>query len=124
MSRGTGSLTILQLWLRHRRVLQLQASSPRLRVRFIGLRTCTLELTLIITLVLPDLILAGVNASSAVLPEQRTQPATLELEVEVPLPAAPQARIFHPTNATSLVTKPTPTLPLILLVFFLLAIIA
>ena len=93
-------------------------------MRFIGLRTCTLELTLIITLVLPDLILAGVNASSAVLPEQRTQPAKLELELEVPLPAAPQARIFHPTIAASVVAKPTPTLPFILLVFFLPAIIA
>jgi len=72
----------------------------------------------------PALVHAGVNASSAMLPEQRTQPAKLELELEVPLPAAPQARIFHPTIAASVVAKPTPTLPFILLVFFLPAIIA
>ena len=89
---------------------------------FIGLRTCILALILVITLVRPALVHAGVNASSAMLPEQRTQPAKLELEV--PLPAAPQARIFHPTIAASVVAKPTPTLPFILLVFFLPAIIA
>ena len=91
---------------------------------FIGLRTCILALILVITLVRPALVHAGVNASSAMLPEQRTQPAKLELELEVPLPAAPQARIFHPTIAASVVAKPTPTLPFILLVFFLPAIIA
>ena len=95
---------------------------------FISLRTWILALIFIINLVRPDLVLAGVNASSAMLPlpEPRPQPATLELEVEVPLPAGPQARIFHlhPTNAASVVEKPTSTLPLILLLFFLLTIIA
>ncbi|CAM0151312.1 unnamed protein product [Urochloa decumbens] len=97
----------------------LHASAPRLRVGFIGPRIWIFALILVITLMLPDLVL-GVNSSSAVLlPDQRLQPAT----AEVPLPAAPQAQIFHlhPRNAASMVT---PTLQLISLSFIYLVVIA
>lgn len=71
---------------------------------------------IIITVVFPDLVLVGVSAPSAMLPEQRPQPVTME----EPLPAAPQAQIFHmhPTNASVVATKPTPTLLHVLLFFF------
>ncbi|CAL4995764.1 unnamed protein product [Urochloa decumbens] len=115
MARGTGGLTTL------RRGRFLHASAPRPRVGFIGPRIWLFALILVITLMLPDLVL-GVNSSSAVLPEQRLQPAM----AEVPLPAAPQAQIFHlhPKNAASLVTTPTPTLQLISLLSIYLVVIA
>ncbi|CAN6339484.1 unnamed protein product [Urochloa humidicola] len=117
MVRTTGGLATL------RRGCLLHASSPRLR-GFIGPRAWILALILVITLVRPDLV-RGVNySSSAMLPEQRTQPATAE--VPLPAAAAPQARILHlhPRNGASLVATPTPTLQLISLLFIYLAIIA
>ncbi|CAN6325701.1 unnamed protein product [Urochloa humidicola] len=77
MGRGTGGLTTL--W----RGRLLHASSPRFRVGFIGPRAWILALILVITLLVRSDLVRG--TSSAMLPEQRMQPAT----------AAPQARILH-----------------------------